>query len=168
MLQLSFFCICRSEGKSARHGYMGHLIDIANLIAHLCTVNSLGQFLNETIPDVYEQFQKFKDTTLQEINRTQETLLVSFVYGITFRCYWKTKKMWCRVVLIQILLMRIVTNMEIYHFLNQLYCNSRYVNQLNCILCLVIYQKFIDFCPLSDTAIKSTNDRNLQFQRWWF
>lgn len=56
---------------------MGHLIDIANLLAHLCSVNTLGQFLSEKIPDVYEQFQKFKETTLQEINRTQETLLVS-------------------------------------------------------------------------------------------
>lgn len=69
--------ISRSENKGVRHGYMGHLINIANLIAHLCAVNSLGQFLNETLPDVYERFQKFRDTTLQEINKTQDTLLVS-------------------------------------------------------------------------------------------
>lgn len=71
---------CRSENRSARHGYMGHLVNIANLIAHLCSVNSLGQFLNEHLPEVYERFQKFKDTTLQEINKTQETLLVSFAF----------------------------------------------------------------------------------------
>lgn len=65
---------------------MGHLINIANLIAHLCSVNSLGQFLSENLPEIYDQFQKFRDTTLQDINKTQETLLVSELFVSILQC----------------------------------------------------------------------------------
>lgn len=76
----------RSENRGFRHGYMGHLINIANLIAHLCSVNSLGQFLSENLPEIYEQFQKFRDTTLQDINKTQESLLVNGLFVFTLKC----------------------------------------------------------------------------------
>lgn len=75
---------------------MGHLINIANLIANLCSTNSLGQILSESLPDVYEQFQKFKDTILQEINKAQEMLLVcrAYVWTVCLGTSQQTRQIW--------------------------------------------------------------------------
>lgn len=68
----------RTQTKIIRRGYMGHLINIVNNIVNSCTSTTLGQFLKETLPDVNEKLKEFKESTLTEINKTQETLLVSF------------------------------------------------------------------------------------------
>lgn len=58
---------------------MGHLINIVNQLVNMCSTTSLGQFLKDTSPDTFDSLEKFKETTLQEINKTQEMLLVSTV-----------------------------------------------------------------------------------------
>lgn len=60
-----------------RQGYMGHLINIANELVDLCSKTSLGQYLNDILPEVAESFKVFKETKLLATNKTQEILLVS-------------------------------------------------------------------------------------------
>lgn len=55
---------------------MGHLISIMNKIVDLCDT-SFGQFLKDNLPDVAKSLDEFKETTLNETNKLQETLLVS-------------------------------------------------------------------------------------------
>lgn len=56
---------------------MGHLISILNKVVDSCNKTGLGQFLKDKLPDVSEKLNAFKETTLSETNKTQETLLVS-------------------------------------------------------------------------------------------
>lgn len=58
---------------------MGHLINIVNQLVKLCSSTPLGQFLKDNLPEVSNSLDQFQDSTLQEINKTQETLLVCIV-----------------------------------------------------------------------------------------
>lgn len=64
----------QSQVNGIRKGYMGHLISIMNKIVNLCN-NSLGQYLKDNLPEVAKSLDEFKDTTLDETNKIQETLL---------------------------------------------------------------------------------------------
>lgn len=55
---------------------MGHLISIVNKIVDLCSNTALGQYLKDNLPDLAKTLNDFKDTTLSETNKIQETLLV--------------------------------------------------------------------------------------------
>ncbi|KAK4877234.1 hypothetical protein RN001_009740 [Aquatica leii] len=63
------------EKKSVRQGYMGHLTEIANSIAETCSSTSLGQFLQDNLPETAETFKNFSETTLKEILNTRAILL---------------------------------------------------------------------------------------------
>lgn len=54
---------------------MGHLINIANELVDLSSKTSLGQYLNDALPEVAESFKVFKETSLLTTNKTQEILL---------------------------------------------------------------------------------------------
>lgn len=77
-MHLFIFIYCRTQSKGVRKGYMGHLINIVNQLVNLCSTTSLGQFLKENLPEMSEALEKFKESTLQDINKKQETLLVGF------------------------------------------------------------------------------------------
>lgn len=59
---------------------MGHLISLVNKIVELCSSTPLGQYLKDNLPDVAKSLDEFKETTLSETNKVQETLLVSTGY----------------------------------------------------------------------------------------
>ncbi|KAF5289942.1 hypothetical protein FQR65_LT11689 [Abscondita terminalis] len=63
------------EKKRVRQGYMGHLTDIANSIAEMCSTTPLGQFLQDNVPETAESFKNFSETTLQELIKTRGILL---------------------------------------------------------------------------------------------
>lgn len=63
---------------------MGHLIRIANQLVQLCSTTSLGDFLRKNLPETADVLEKFKTSTLQEVNATQEMLLVSTA-NLTFK-----------------------------------------------------------------------------------
>ncbi|XP_018567800.1 serine/threonine-protein phosphatase 6 regulatory subunit 3 isoform X3 [Anoplophora glabripennis] len=65
----------QAQEKGIRQGYMGHLISIVNKIVDLCSNTALGQYLKDNLPDVAKTLNDFKDTTLSETNKIQETLL---------------------------------------------------------------------------------------------
>ncbi|KAJ8919864.1 hypothetical protein NQ315_006393 [Exocentrus adspersus] len=65
----------QAQGTGIRQGYMGHLISIVNKVVDLCSSTSLGQYLKDRLPDVANALNEFKDTTLNEVNKIQETLL---------------------------------------------------------------------------------------------
>ncbi|XP_056633810.1 serine/threonine-protein phosphatase 6 regulatory subunit 3 isoform X1 [Diorhabda sublineata] len=64
----------QSQLHGIRKGYMGHLISIMNKIVTLCN-NSLGHYLKDNLPEVAKSLDEFKETTLEETNKIQETLL---------------------------------------------------------------------------------------------
>lgn len=64
---------------------MGHLINIANQLVTLCSSSSLGQFLKDNLPEVSKSLDEFRDSTLLEVNKTQDMLLVSFHSIITIQ-----------------------------------------------------------------------------------
>ncbi|CAG9856182.1 unnamed protein product [Phyllotreta striolata] len=64
----------QSEKNGIRKGYMGHLISIMNKIVDLCNA-PLGQYLKDNLPDVAKSLEEFKESTLAETNKTQESLL---------------------------------------------------------------------------------------------
>nr|XP_022915839.1 serine/threonine-protein phosphatase 6 regulatory subunit 3 isoform X1 [Onthophagus taurus] len=65
----------QAQTKGIRRGYMGHLINITNKIVDSSSQTSLGQFLKDNLPEVAERLDTFKDTTLAETIKTQQTLL---------------------------------------------------------------------------------------------
>lgn len=56
---------------------MGHVIDMVNKIVELCSATLLGQYLKDNLPEVSKYLDEFKETTLEETNKIQATLLVS-------------------------------------------------------------------------------------------
>lgn len=56
---------------------MGHLTNIANSIAHLQSTTQLGDYMKKDLPEITETFNKFRESTLAEINATKCTFLVS-------------------------------------------------------------------------------------------
>lgn len=103
---------------------MGHLINITNQLVNTCSTTALGQFLKEAMPDAYESFEKFRDSTLQEINKTQETLLVNMFRIVLI---FLLKLYIYRAVPIRTLLMKTAMNTAMYRLHSLPYCNSRYV-----------------------------------------
>ncbi|XP_018320980.1 serine/threonine-protein phosphatase 6 regulatory subunit 3 isoform X2 [Agrilus planipennis] len=65
----------QSQTNGLRQGYMGHLTNMVNSILNCCSTSSLGEFLKTTVPTVAEEFEKFAESTLQEINKKRDTLL---------------------------------------------------------------------------------------------
>ncbi|KAJ8985553.1 hypothetical protein NQ317_019937 [Molorchus minor] len=65
----------QAQEKGIRRGYMGHLISMLNKIVELCSHTSLGQYLKDNLPDVAKSLDEFGETTLNETNKIQETLL---------------------------------------------------------------------------------------------
>ncbi|KAJ8945940.1 hypothetical protein NQ318_016768 [Aromia moschata] len=65
----------QAQEKGVRQGYMGHLISMTNKIVELCSSTSLGQYLKDHLPDVAKSLDEFRETTLNETNKVQETLL---------------------------------------------------------------------------------------------
>lgn len=57
---------------------MGHVISMVNKIVELCSSTSLGQYLKDNLPDVSKYLEEFKESTLEETNKIQAMLLVSF------------------------------------------------------------------------------------------
>lgn len=56
---------------------MGHVISMVNKIVELCSTTSLGQYLKDNMSDISKNLEDFKETTLEETNKIQSTLLVS-------------------------------------------------------------------------------------------
>ncbi|VEN40012.1 unnamed protein product [Callosobruchus maculatus] len=65
----------QAQEKGLRKGFMGHLISLVNSIVELCSNTCLGQYLKEQLPDVAQSLDEFKETTLSETNKIQDTLL---------------------------------------------------------------------------------------------
>ncbi|CAH1119628.1 unnamed protein product [Phaedon cochleariae] len=65
----------QSQENGVRKGYMGHLISLVNKIVELCSTTALGQYIKDHLPDVAKYLDEFKETTLSETNKIQETLL---------------------------------------------------------------------------------------------
>lgn len=55
---------------------MGHLTNIALNLAEMCSNSNLGPFLKEQQPDISELFDSFVASTLQDVKKTREILLV--------------------------------------------------------------------------------------------
>lgn len=58
---------------------MGHVISMVNRIVEMCSNSSLGQYLKDNLPEVSKYLEEFKETTLEETNKIQATLLVSLI-----------------------------------------------------------------------------------------
>lgn len=56
---------------------MGHLISILNKLVDLCSSISLGEYFKTNLPEVAKSLDEFKETTLSETNKLQDSLLVS-------------------------------------------------------------------------------------------
>lgn len=57
---------------------MGHVISMVNKIVELCSTTSLGEYLKDNLTELSKTLDEFKETTLEETNKIQATLLVSF------------------------------------------------------------------------------------------
>ncbi|XP_065162457.1 serine/threonine-protein phosphatase 6 regulatory subunit 3 isoform X1 [Atheta coriaria] len=60
---------------NARRGYMGHLINIANILVIMCSDTPLGIMLKDNSPETAEALRAFNENTLTEANRVREALL---------------------------------------------------------------------------------------------
>ncbi|CAH0547223.1 unnamed protein product [Brassicogethes aeneus] len=65
----------QAQEKGIRQGYMGHLISIVNKLDELCSIISLGQYITDNLPEVAKSLEEFKETTLSETNKLQDSLL---------------------------------------------------------------------------------------------
>ncbi|XP_074028279.1 phosphatase 6 regulatory subunit 1-like protein fmt isoform X2 [Leptinotarsa decemlineata] len=65
----------QKQENGGRKGYMGHLINIINEIVDVCSNTSLGQYLTKNLPEVAKSLEEFKESTLKEVNRIQDTML---------------------------------------------------------------------------------------------
>ncbi|XP_019865401.1 serine/threonine-protein phosphatase 6 regulatory subunit 3 isoform X2 [Aethina tumida] len=65
----------QSQEKGVRRGYMGHLISILNKLVDLCSSISLGEYFKTNLPEVAKSLDEFKETTLSETNKLQDSLL---------------------------------------------------------------------------------------------
>lgn len=71
----------QTQPKGVRQGYMGHLINIANLVAEQCKENSsLDTFITEHVPkDRLEAWNDFANSDLEETNKVQRITLVNII-----------------------------------------------------------------------------------------